>query len=180
MGQQSRPGAAAGNRVIWRGRRDDDVAGPAGELLADMLDHLEPARHVIECLGDILADPAQRAAAGGTGMRRLMQNALARQVLWQRAAGRLSRFAGRLDRRCHHRRDRSDPLDLVGFQRLDRQLELVRLARQLLRRAAELGTPVAGQLEAQLGNQDLRGDRILRHRGDDPLQRLRVVRKLIG
>src|ERR1700726_559619 len=77
MGQQSRPGAAAGNRVIWRGRRDDDVAGPAGELLADMLDHLEPARHVIECLGDILADPAQRAAAGGTGMRRLMQNALA-------------------------------------------------------------------------------------------------------
>src|SRR6202022_4314346 len=28
MGQQPRPGAPASNRVIWRRRRDDGVAGP--------------------------------------------------------------------------------------------------------------------------------------------------------
>src|SRR4029077_18274467 len=52
--------------------------------------------------------------------------------------------------------------------------------RQLLRRAAELGPSVSRQLEAQLGDLGLGGDRILRHRGNDPLQRLRVVGKLIG
>jgi hypothetical protein len=35
-----------------------------------------------------------------------------------------------------------DPLGLVSFQRLDRQLELVGFALQLLRRAAKLGAPV--------------------------------------
>jgi len=70
VGQQPGAGAATGNRMIGRRRRDDGVAGPAGQLLADMPDHLEPAWQVIERFGDVLADPTQRAAAGGAGMRR--------------------------------------------------------------------------------------------------------------
>ena len=100
-----------------------------------------------------------------------MDHILARQMLRQRAPRRLLRFGGGLDRRRHDRRGGGEPLGLVGFQRLDRQLELLGLARQLLRRAAELGPPVTRQLEAQLGDLRLGGDRILRHRGDDPLQR---------
>ncbi len=92
----------------------------------------------------------------------------------------LLRFGGGLNRRRHHRRGRGEPLGLVGFQRLDHQLELLGFARQLLRRTAELGPPVTRQLEAQLGDFRLGGDRILRHRSDDPLQRLRVVGELIG
>jgi hypothetical protein len=99
MGQQPGAGAAAGNRVIGCRCRDDGVAGATGELLADVPDHLEPAGHVIERLGDVLADPAQRTAAGGTGMRRLMQDALARQVLRQGPLRRLLRFSGGFDRR---------------------------------------------------------------------------------
>ena len=121
----------------------------------------------------------KRAAAGGAGAWRGMDYILARQMPRQRAPGRLLRFGGGLDCRRHHRRG-GEPLSLVGFQRFDRQLELLGLARQLLRRTAELGPPVTRQLEAQLGDLRLGGHRILRHRGDDPLQRLRVVGKLIG
>ena len=180
MGQQPGAGTAAGNRVIRRRCRDDGVAGPAGELGADMPDHLEPARHVIERFGDVLADPAQRTAAGGAGAGRGMNDILARQVFRQRTPGRLLRLGGSQGRRRHDRRGGGEPLGLVGFQRLDRQLELLGFARQLLRRAAELGPPVTRQLEAQLGDLRLGGDRILRHRGDDPLQRLRVIGQLIG
>ncbi len=70
MGEQPRPGAAAGDRVIGRRRCDHGVAGAARQLLADMPDHLEAAGHVVEGLGHILADLAQRAAAGRTGARR--------------------------------------------------------------------------------------------------------------
>ena len=108
-----------------------------------------------------------------------MDYILARQVLRQRAARRLLRFGGGLDRGRHDRRARSDPLGLVGFQRLDRQLELLGLARQPLREAPELGPAIAGQLEAQLGDLRLGRDRVLRHRRNDPPQRLRIVGELI-
>jgi len=180
MGQEPGAGAAAGNRMVRRRRRDDGIASPTRQLGADMPDYLEPTRHIIERLSDVLADPAQRAAAGGAGAWRGMDYILARQVLRQPAPGRLLRFGGGLDRRRHDRRGCGEPLGLVGFQRLDRQLELLGFARQLLRGATELGPPVSRQLKAQLGNLCLGGDRILRHRGNDPLQGLRVVRKLIG
>ena len=67
MGEEPRPGAPAGNCVIGCWRRDDRVASAARELLADMPDHLEAAGHVIERLGDLLPDPAQRAAAARAG-----------------------------------------------------------------------------------------------------------------
>jgi hypothetical protein len=63
VSQQSSAGATAGNRVVGRRCRNDRIAGSAGQLLADMPDDLEAARYVIEGLGDLLADPAQRAAA---------------------------------------------------------------------------------------------------------------------
>ena len=148
MGKEPRAGAAAGNRVIGRRRRNDGVASPARQLLADMPDHLEAAGHIIECLGDLLADPPQRTAAGWTGAGCGVDHVLARQVLRQRTACRLVRLHRALDRSGHHRRGGREPLGLVGFQPFDRQLELLGLARQLLRRAAELGAPVARQLEA--------------------------------
>ena len=180
MGKQSCPGAAAGNRMVGCRRGNYRVAGAAGELLADVPDHLEPTGHIIERFGDILADPPKRAAARGTGARRRMRHFLARQVVRQGAPCRLLCFGSGLNRRGHHRRSGPKPLGLVGFKRLDRQLELFYLVCQLLRGAAELGPTVTGQLEAQLGDLCLGGDRVLQQRRDDALQRLCVVRKLIG
>jgi hypothetical protein len=81
MGKEPGPGAAARYGMIGRRCRHDGIASRVGQFFADVPDHLEPARHVFERLRDILTDPAQRAAAGGTGVRGLMQDALARQVL---------------------------------------------------------------------------------------------------
>src|SRR6516164_4287757 len=69
MGEQPCSGAAAGDRVVWRRCRDHYVAGPARQFLANVPDDFEPARHVIEGLGHLVADLAQRAAATGTGAR---------------------------------------------------------------------------------------------------------------
>jgi len=69
------------------------------------------------------------------------------QVLRQRAPRWLLRLGRGLDRRGHCRRGGREPLRLVGLQRLKRQLELLGLARQLLRGTAELGPPVTCQLE---------------------------------
>ena len=153
VSQQTRPGAPAGDRVVWRWRRNHRVAGAAGPFLANVLDHPEPARHVIEGLGHLVADFAQRAAATGTGARRGMPQLFSGQVFRQRASRRLLRRGHCLD--CHgdRRRGRCKPLCLVGFQTLNRQLELLRLARHPLRRAAKLGPPVARQLELQPGDQ---------------------------
>jgi hypothetical protein len=69
---------------------------------------------------------------------------------------------------------------LIGLQGLDRQLELLYLARQLLRRAPKLGPPVARQLEFQFGDLGLRRRRVARHVGDDALQRGNVVGQAVG
>jgi hypothetical protein len=66
------------------------------------------------------------------------------------------------------------------FPGLDRQLELFDLALQLLRRASELGPPIARQLELQLGDLGLGVDRILGHRRDDALQCGGFVRQGFG
>jgi hypothetical protein len=180
MRQQSRPGPAAGDRVIRCRRGDHRVASPARQLLAHVPDHLEAAGHVIEGLAHLLADPPQgtaamRASAGGR-----VAHFFARQMLGQRPACRLLPVDGVLDRRRDNRRGRGQPLGLVGFQTLDRQLELLDFARQLLRRPSELGPPVARQLEFQFGDLGLRRRRVARHLGDDPLQRGNVVGQALG
>ena len=108
-----------------------------------------------------------------------MPQILAGQMLRQRAPRRLLRFGRGLDDRGHGRRGRREPLRLVALQRLERQLELLRLVRQLLRRTAKLGAPISRQLEFQPGDLGLRGQRILCHRGDDALQRSEVVGQIV-
>src|SRR3954451_20130030 len=49
-------------RRRWLG---DLLAGPAGELLPHRLDHLPLARDDFQCLGDVLAELGQPAAADG-------------------------------------------------------------------------------------------------------------------
>ena len=126
--EQPSAGTATRDRVIGRRRRDHRVAGPAGQFLANVPDDLEAARHVIEGLGHVLADPAQSAAATGAGAGGRMQHLFARQMLGQRPARRLLRFDRGLDDRRHLRRGGRQPLGLVGLQALDRQLELLDLA----------------------------------------------------
>jgi hypothetical protein len=180
MGEEPGSGAAAGNRVIGRRRGNHCVASPARPFLADMPHHLEAARHVIERLSDLFANPAQRAAASRAHARRGMYHVLAWEVFRQGMPCRLLSLNRRLDHCSDDRRGGRDPLGLVALQCFDRQLELLGLARQLLRGAAELGAPVARQLEAQLGDLGLRRDGILGHRRDDRLQRFRLIGKLIG
>jgi hypothetical protein len=99
-----------------------------------------------------------------------MPQILSGQMFRERTPRRLPRLDRSLDgcgdgRRCHR-----EPLRLVGLQRLEGQLELLGLARQLLRGTAKLGPPVTRQLELQPGNLGFGGQRILRHTGNDALQ----------
>ena len=77
--------------MIGRRRRDHRVAGPTGQLLAHVPDHLEAARHVIEGLGHVLADPAQGAAAMRAGAGGRVTHLFARQMIGQWPARRLLR-----------------------------------------------------------------------------------------
>jgi hypothetical protein len=103
-----------------------------------------------------------------------------RQMLGQWPTRRLLFLDRFLDRRCHHWRGGGQPFGLVALQALDRQLELFDLARQLLRGPAELGPPVARQLELQFGDLGLRRHRVARHLGNDALQRSDVVGQALG
>jgi hypothetical protein len=78
-------------------------------------------------------------------------------MLRQRAASRLLSFGRGLDGCSDGRRCRREPLRLVGLQRLEGQLELLGVARQLLRGTAKLGPPVTRQLEFQPGDLGLGG-----------------------
>ena len=105
---------------------------------------------------------------------------LSGQVFRQWAPRRLLRLSRGLEGRGHFRRGRRQPLRLVGFQRLERQLERLGLARQLLRGSPELGPAISRQLEFQPSDLGLGGQRILRHRGNDPLQRGQIVGQIVG
>jgi hypothetical protein len=85
-------------------------------------DDFEPAGQIIEGLSHLVADLAQRAAATGTGARCGMPQILSGQVFRQWAPRRLLHCG--LDYRGDCRRCRCQPLRLVDFQRLERQLEL--------------------------------------------------------
>jgi hypothetical protein len=77
---------------------------------------------------------------------------LSRQVFRQWATRRLLRLSHGLGGCSHFRRGRRQALRLVGLQRLERQLELLGLARQLLRGLPELGPSISRQLEFQPGD----------------------------
>jgi hypothetical protein len=86
-----------------------------------------------------------------------MPQILSGQVWRQRAPRRLLRLGRNLDCCGDRRRYRCEPLRLVALQRLERQLELLGVARQLLRGTAKLGPPVTRQLEFQPGDLGLGG-----------------------
>ena len=92
--QQARPGAPAGDRMRGRRRLGDLLAAPARVLLAHMLDHLPLPRHQLQRLGHVLAELVQRPAAARAGRRHRIDDALARQMLGQRPAGRLAPLEG--------------------------------------------------------------------------------------
>src|SRR5258708_37901596 len=68
MGEQLGACAPARDWMRWGRRLRDRFAGPAGELLAHVLDHFPPARDELQRLGHILTDlaqcPAPTARAG--------------------------------------------------------------------------------------------------------------------
>src|SRR5208337_4976514 len=86
--EQPWPGATARDRMRGRRRLRDALAGAAGELLAHVLDHFPLPRHELQHLGHVLADLVQKPAAAGAGCRGRINDALARQMLGQRAARR--------------------------------------------------------------------------------------------
>src|SRR5207237_230103 len=94
-----------------------------------------------------------------------------------RASRRLLCFDRALDYGCYAWRGSREQLGLIGLQCLDRQLELLGLMRQLLRRTPELRPAIASELEAQLGDLGLSRDRILRHRRDRASWRTATARR---
>jgi hypothetical protein len=89
---------AAARRWHRRGRGlGDGVARGAGIFRPDVADDLEVPRHVIQHLGDVLAEFGHRAAASGTGagtvVGRFVHNILAWQMLRQLLALRLGALA---------------------------------------------------------------------------------------
>ena len=80
--QQAWPGPAAGDDVERRRRLADLLAVPAGELLADVLDHLPGFGDDLQRLGDVLAQLGQpRTAAAGAGRRSRHDHPFAGQML---------------------------------------------------------------------------------------------------
>ena len=138
VSEQTRTRPAALDRERRQRRLHDRLAGPAAQPRPHQLDHLEGGGDVFEQFGHVLAELAQyRAAAAGAGRRRLMHDALARQVRRQGfAAARLA--VGR----CGARRDYARfVFGLLGadlilchalFELADQELELLDVAVELL------------------------------------------------
>jgi hypothetical protein len=117
-----------------------------------MPDHSEPARDIVEDLGDVFTKPSHVAAAGRTGAGAvvlwLVHALLTRQMVWQRLTlwpvpltdRQRPVFGGSL----------GDLFGFAGFQLLEPQFELLDVPGQSLRRAAELHPPQLGDLEFEL------------------------------
>ena len=126
-GEQAGTGPPTRDRVEWRRGLAYLLAGSAGELLADGLDHLPLSGNDLQRFGDVLAhlhDPVRPAARAGRGG--LDHYTLARQMRGERLADGLApveaRDPGRLLCRLFSLRL---VLGGVGDQFLELQLELV-------------------------------------------------------
>src|ERR1017187_3693634 len=87
--QKTGTGPAPGNHMERRRSLADLLAVPAGELLADMLDHLPLARDRFQRLSDIFAQLAQPPAAAAKAIGRSWHDhPLARQMRGERLARR--------------------------------------------------------------------------------------------
>ena len=134
-----------------RRRLRDPLAVPAGELLADGLDHLPLARDDFQRLGDVLAelrDPP--GAATGARRRRLDHHPLARQMLGERLADRPAALERAHGRRCPRR-------GLLGGELVFARgrLELLELQLHLLKQACPPLRPLPVELTPQLQDLEL-------------------------
>ena len=90
MPRQVRYGQATRDRPAGRGRLNDGLALRARVFRPHMTNHHEARRHVLQHLGHVLSEQAQRAVAvlAGTppGVGGLVHHPLARQVVGQRLA----------------------------------------------------------------------------------------------
>lgn len=109
------------------------------------------AGHIVELLGHILAHAPHRAAAVGTHAKGLVQHILARQMVGQELTMRL----GDVPRPRGGRRDFGGGFRLALLQP---ELQLVRFARQPLRRATKRHAPEPGHLHAKLLQLDVCGN----------------------
>ena len=134
-GEQVRPGPAARRDVERRRRLADLLAVPARHLLAHVLDHLPLARDHLQRLGDGLAELAQaRAAAAVAGGRRRNDDALARQMLGERLAGRaLAREGATVVVLAAARSAAISSSVAAALQLFELQLHLIEEARRALR-----------------------------------------------
>jgi len=140
--EKARARPAALDRQRRQRRLHDRLAGPAAQLRPHVLDHLECGRNVFQHLGHVLADLAQhRAAAAAAGSLRRVRHLLARQMRGQRLA--TCRLV--IPRRGAPRAG-GLLLGLLGacvtlrhafLEFAEQQLELLDLAVELLRGAAE-------------------------------------------
>ena len=146
MREQSCGGPAAADRQRWGGCLHDRLARPARALGSHVAHHPEPAGHVVQHLGHVLAERAQAAAAGRAGVRGGMHHHRARQVAGQGAAGRSAPLWPVPDSVVlgGSRRDAR-----LGLQVLQRKFELLDLGGQALGAAAELHPAQARELQPQ-------------------------------
>ncbi len=115
----------------------------ASQLRSNDPDHLELLGHVLEHLGDILANLAQHTATVGTTAARLIEALLARQMFGQGLAPRRRRLG---PRRSHRREN----LVLRDLELLQLQLALPDLPIELLGGAAELHAPKLSDQKLQM------------------------------
>ncbi|HXT81726.1 MAG TPA: hypothetical protein VN702_19340 [Acetobacteraceae bacterium] len=117
-----------------------------------MPDDLEAPRHVVEDLGDILAETGHAAAtigaSAGAAICGLMDDLLPREMVRQRLALGLGALADR--RRAVGGLGLGDLFGLAGLQLFELKLKLLDLAGDAFRGAAELHPPELGDLELEL------------------------------
>ena len=87
MSEQLGTCAPARDRMRGRRRLADRFAGPAGELLAHVLDHLPLPRNELQRLGHVLADLAQSAVTTAWAGRRAPDRRCARAANARAADG---------------------------------------------------------------------------------------------
>ena len=155
MTDQARPRPASLDRQRRHGLLHDGLTAAAAQLGADVLDDFEAGRDVFQHLALVLPDAAEhRAATAWAGAGGLVNQGLARQMRRQRSPNRLAAFARRCrpDHRIGLRRTRSPGIALgsLFFQFADQQLELLDVAIELLRGAAEASAPQHRELHPQL------------------------------
>jgi len=197
VGEQARAGQPARDRARRRRRLHHPLAPSAGLLQPRGLGDRQLGGDEIEDLGHVLAHQPEIAAAVGAGLARIHHRTLARHLGVDprlAAAARLAPLTVAILRPATALRLRGLGLGRgrrgLGhghLQVLQRQLQLLDLARDLLRARAELLLFEPGDADLQRPDQRLVGPHRGRHPGgflalgeDDRLQRGGIVRQGFG